>query len=203
MNKINIGAIVLAISLACSGNAMAQNMSKSEYKAAHKHIVAEYTSDKAHCGSLAGNARDICIAEAKGKEKVAKAELEARYKPSKKTRYDVRVAKAEADYAVAREKCDDKAGNAKDVCVKEAKAALVRGKSDARAQLKTSEANATANEESAEARMKAKETGSEARHDAAAEKRDADYAVAQEKCNAMAGDAKDRCMNEAKMHYGK
>jgi hypothetical protein len=35
---------------------------------------------------------------------------------------------------VAKEKCDDKAGNEKDVCVKEAKAALVRAKADAKAQ---------------------------------------------------------------------
>ncbi|MHB8742367.1 MAG: hypothetical protein ACYC9L_04510 [Sulfuricaulis sp.] len=34
---------------------------------------------------------------------------------------------------MAKEKCDDKAGNDKDVCVKEAKAALVRGKADAQA----------------------------------------------------------------------
>jgi len=58
-----------------------------------------------------------------GKEKVAKAELEARYKPSEKNRYQARVAQADADYSVAKEKCDDKAGNEKDVCVKEAKAA--------------------------------------------------------------------------------
>ena len=31
-------------------------------------------------------------------------------------------AKADATYNVAKEKCDDKAGNAKDVCVQEAKA---------------------------------------------------------------------------------
>ena len=34
----------------------------------------------------------------------------------------VLVAKAESAYAVAKERCDDKSGNAKDVCVKEAKA---------------------------------------------------------------------------------
>jgi hypothetical protein len=61
-------------------------------------------------------------AEAKGKDKVAEAELEAQYKSSKKATYEVSVIRAEADYAVAREKCDDKAGNDKDVYVKEAKA---------------------------------------------------------------------------------
>jgi hypothetical protein len=37
------------------------------------------------------------------------------------------MAKVDADYAVAKEKCDDFSGNAKDVCVKEAKAAQVKG----------------------------------------------------------------------------
>jgi len=142
-----------------------------------RNIAAEYKSAKAKCGSLAGNAKDICVEEAKGKRKVAKAELEARYKPSKKMDYEVSVAKAAVEYAVAKEKCDDKAGNDKDVCVKEAKAALVRSGSDAKAQFNTSKANARAKEESSAARTKAKEAGSEARQDAAAEKRDADYAV--------------------------
>src|SRR3989338_4435242 len=142
MNKLHITAILAVTSLAFSTGALAQNMSKSEYKAAKESVSVEYKSAKANCGSFAANAKDVCMAEAKGKEKVAEAELEARYKPSRKADYKVTVAKAEAYYAVNKEKCDDKAGNDKDVCVKEAKAALVRAQSDAEAQLKTSDANA-------------------------------------------------------------
>ena len=203
MNKSYIAAILAITSLAFSSGAIGQNMSKSEYKAAEKNIVIEYKSDKLKCSSFADNAKDICLAVAKGKEKVAKAELEARYKPSKKAGYEVSVVKAKADYAVAKEKCDDKAGNVKDVCVKEAKAALVSAKSDAKALLKTSKANATARQESSAARVKAKEEKSEARQEAAADKRDADYAVAKEKCDALSGDAKEACVNKAKVHYGK
>jgi len=205
MNKTYITAILTVTSLSFSAGAMAQNMSKSEYTAVEKNIEVEYKSAKANCASFADNAQDIyiCMAVAKRTQKVAKAELDARYKPSKKADYKVSVAKAEADYAVAKEKCDDHAGNVKDVCLKEAKAALVHAKSDAKAHLKTSKAMIIANGESSEARMKAKEKGSEAHHDAAAEKRDADYAVAKEKCNALSGDAKESCVTEAKKHYGK
>ena len=42
------------------------------------------------------------------------------------------IAKAEAEYAVAKERCDDQAGNAKDVCVKEAKSAQTAAKANAR-----------------------------------------------------------------------
>lgn len=133
MNRFSISAIAIAIGLAFSSGAMAQTMSKDEYKSAKDGIAAEYKSAKAACGSLSGNAKDICKAEASGKEKVAKAELEAKYKPSVDARYKVRVAKADADYALAKEKCDDLAGNVTDVCVKEAKAVAVAAKADAKA----------------------------------------------------------------------
>lgn len=176
------GIAIAAAALAFGGSAIAaQGISKDEYKAGKDRIAADYKAAKANCDSLAGNAKDICVAEAKGREKVAKAELEAAYKPSDKHRYDAAAAKAEADYAVAKERCDDKAGNDKKVCVKEAKAAETRAKADAKAGMKS--------------------TG--ARKDAAEDKRDADYAVAKAKCDTYSGDAKDRCMSDAKARYGK
>ncbi|MGZ4139360.1 MAG: BON domain-containing protein [Actinomycetota bacterium] len=118
----------------------AQAMSKDEYKAAGKSIAADYKAAAASCATLKGNAKDICMAEAKGKEKVAKAELEARRKPGDKAAYDVSIAKAEAGYAVAKEKCDDQAGKDKTACVKEAKAAEARAKADAKTQLQAASA---------------------------------------------------------------
>ena len=81
---------------------------------------------------LSGNAKDICVAEAKGKNDIARAEAAVAYENTPKTRENARVAHARAAYDVSMEKCDDLAGNHKDVCVKEAKAALVRGKADAK-----------------------------------------------------------------------
>ena len=71
---------------------------------------------------MAGNAKDICTAEAKGKENVAKAELEAKRKGTPHAQYEVQVAKAKADYDVAKEKCDDQTGKEKSACKKQAKA---------------------------------------------------------------------------------
>jgi hypothetical protein len=138
MNKFKISAIAIAAGLAFSAGATAQSMSKAEYKSGKDGIAAEYKSAKAACASMSGSARDgsrgtirrqICDAEAKGKKKVAKAELEARYAPSDKNRDAVRAAKAEADYSVAKEKCEV-AGNVKQVCMKEAKAAETRAVAD-------------------------------------------------------------------------
>jgi osmotically-inducible protein OsmY len=135
MNRINLTAIASAIALAFSAGALAaEGMSKDEYKAAQGKIDAEYKSAQANCASLTANAKDICIAEAKGSKKVAKADLEARNHPGDRARYDLGIAKAEAEYAVAKEKCDDKAGADKKACVKDAKAAQARAKADANAQ---------------------------------------------------------------------
>lgn len=133
MNTRNTNAIAIAIAFAFSTGAIAAEvLSKDEYKAGKDKIATEYSSSKAACASLTGNAKDICVVEAKGNEKVANAELEARHKPSEKTRQAVGLAKAEADYTVTKEKCDDKAGNDKKLCVKDAKATEANAKANAR-----------------------------------------------------------------------
>lgn len=146
----HIIAILAIASLAFNTGVLAQSMSMSEYKAAEKNIATEYKSAKANCASFAGNAKDICMAEAKGKRSVAKIELNTRFKPTRKSDYEISVAKAQADYAVAKEKCDDRAGKTKKACVKEAKAALARAISDAKEQLRLSLASSIKAHESAE-----------------------------------------------------
>ncbi len=133
MKRFNITAIAAAIALAFSAGAIAaDNMSKADYKAAQGRIAAEYKSAHANCDRLAANAKDVCVLEAKGSEKIAKAELEARNNPNDRTRYAVSLAKADANYAVAKEKCDDRKGDDKTACVKEAKAVEARAKAEAK-----------------------------------------------------------------------
>ena len=167
-------------------------LSKEAYATAKKNADTQYASDKAACASLSGNAKDICAAEAKGKDRIAKADAEAGYKNTSKTRESARVARAQARYDVAVEKCDDLAGNTKDVCVKEAKAELVKGK-----------ANAKVDRVAADTRQDAAVKQTEARKEASTDKRDADYKVAIEKCDALAGPAKEACIGNAKALYGK
>jgi hypothetical protein len=167
-------------------------MSKASHAQALKDADAQYKIDKDACSSLSGNAKDICAAEAKGKASVAKADAEAAYRHTPKARENARIAHAQATYNVAIEKCDDLAGNRKDVCVKEAKAELVKGK-----------ANAKVDRVAADTSHDAATKQAEARKDASAEKRDAEYKVAIEKCDALAGPAKDSCVSAAKAQYGK
>ena len=158
------GAVLFAGSAAAADN----KGDKAAYDQAKACAKAAYDGDKKACDSLAGNAKDICVAEAKAKRTRVDENAEAAYKNTPKAREHAIHEIAEADYQVAKERCDDKAGNEKDVCVKEAKAAMTKVQADA----------------------KAAQKGTEAKMDASKDKRDADYKVAAEKCDAMAGDAK-------------
>ncbi len=180
MTKKIISTLVISLLAATSMTAFAA-MTKAEYGMAKDQIKADYKAAKASCNSLNGNAKDICVVEAKGNEKVGKADLEARYTGKAKAQYNLRLAKAEAAYDVAKEKCDDVTGNAKNVCVKEAKAGLIKAKSDAK--LTKTVKNATT--------------------DAMDERMTADYKVAVEKCDALAGDAKSACVTAAKTKFNK
>jgi hypothetical protein len=200
MSKLII-ALSVAAALGCAGAASAQMyspknttmaMTKDGYNIAKKDADAQYKVDKDACSSQSGNAKDICIAQAKGKESIAKAEAEAAYENTPKAREKARIAHALADYNVTLEKCDDLAGNRRDVCVKEAKSELVKGKADAKV-----------DRVAADTRQDGATKRADARDEANAEKREAEYKVAIEKCDALAGPAKDSCVSGAKVQFGK
>jgi hypothetical protein len=114
------------------GCAAAADMTKEDYKAAGKRIAAQYQAERETCGARYGNAVDICVARAHGVRDVAKAELEAAYKPGSRTNYDAAIARAKAAYALAKQECDDQKGVAKKACMKDAQAALARANADAK-----------------------------------------------------------------------
>src|SRR5207253_8826039 len=107
-----------------------------EYRADKDRIEADYKAAKDKCKSMTGNAKEVCIKEAKGNEKVAKAELEAKRKGTPHAQYEVDVAKAKAAYDVAQEKCDDMKGKDKSACKKQAKADEDKALAEAKANRK-------------------------------------------------------------------
>lgn len=173
-------ALVTAALLAIPA-AHAATMSKGDYNATKSRITAQYKAERSACATRSANAKDICQEQAGAKQKVALAELEYAYSAKSADKTKVLVAKAESSYAVAKERCDDLAGDAKDVCVQEAKAAEQKALSDAEMGEKIAQARTEANQE----------------------KRDADYKVASEKCDALTGDAKSNCVEAAKAAFGK
>lgn len=177
----NLKATFIVAALLAWPVAQAATMSKDDHKAAKTAIDATNKADKAACAPLAGNAKDVCLEEAKSKEKIALAELQYNFTGKPADQVKLRETQAKSAYAVSKEKCDDLKGNPKDVCVKEAKAVEVKALADAKM---------------------GKEVG-EARRDANMDKRDADYKVAAEKCDALSGDAKASCVVRAKTQFGK
>jgi hypothetical protein len=198
MSRVLTPFIVAGLALAGFGLAQppvpraVASLTKDGYAEARKNADAQYKIDREACSSRSGNAKDICIAEAKGRNDVARAEAAVAYENTPATRENARVARARAAYDVAIEKCDDLAGNPKDVCVKEAKATLVRAKADARV-------DRIAGDPRKGATGKAQDVARQAD----AEKREADYKVAIEKCDSFAGPAKEACVGNAKLQYGK
>jgi hypothetical protein len=177
----NLKASLVLATLFCLPVAQAALTSKDDYKANKTRIGAEYKAEKAACGPMSGNAKDVCVEEAKGREKIALAEGEFAHTGTTSDSNKVTVARAEAAYAVAKEKCDDKSGNDKDICVKEAKAIEAKALADVKLSKKIDSAV----------------------KDDVQTKRDADYKVSIEKCDALAGDAKTSCVATAKATFGK
>jgi hypothetical protein len=170
----------------------ASTMTKDVRDQAYKDASAKYKADKDACKAMTGNAKDVCMEEAKGREKMAKADADAAYKGTPRAREHARIVHADAAYNVAKEKCDDLSGNQKDVCVKEAKAAHTKALADAKV-----------DRVAADSTNKAVERTANAKQEAAEDKRDADYRVAMERCDSLAGAAKDTCQREAKARFNK
>lgn len=182
MNKsFTLRAALAATSLLTLTMVHAAGLSDADYSSGKTRIQTELSSDKARCATLAGNANDICIEQAKGRSTIAQAELEFAHSGKPEDQNRILIVRAEAAYAVAREKCDDRAGNVKDVCVEQAKAIETKALSEAKLGKKVVQATTAATTEML----------------------DADYKVAAEKCDVYAGQAKTDCVNTAKTTYGK
>lgn len=154
----------------------APNEAKATYDATKKKADADYKAAKEACDSHKDNAKDVCVKEVKAAQVKTSSEAEAMYKGTDAAKKKARIDIADANYDLAKEKCDDMTGNNKDVCVKEAKAAQTAAVADAKA---------------------GKEVA-EARKDARDDKQDANVAVKKEKCDALTGAEKSRCMDAAK-----
>ncbi|RJF98519.1 hypothetical protein [Noviherbaspirillum saxi] len=112
-------ALLFAVSVHAqpAGNPAAQGQASPKDQAEQQHKAA-----MEKCGNMKDNAKDICKAEADGQKKVAEAQAKVTGRDTPKNRLELDQAKAEAQYKVAKEKCDDQVGDAKKACQTEAKA---------------------------------------------------------------------------------
>jgi hypothetical protein len=180
MKRIHPAHALLALALAVGGGAaQAANYSKSVLEGAREDVKANYKASREACDKLSGNAKDICVEDTKGREKIALAWLDYNYSGSASDQLKVNEAIYEGRYQVAMERCDDQAGDAKDLCQREAKTAREKAKAEAKLNKKVADAM----------------------DDAETAKLKADYKLASERCDSMAGERKDVCIASAKARY--
>jgi hypothetical protein len=187
---MNARTLFTAICIAAAGSAFAGGggLSKDAYKAMKDRIEATQDAELKACDKSKGNAKDICRAAAKGRAKVALADLKAEYQPSPEADRGKMMAVAEMEYDVAKQKCDDAKGSAKDTC--KAKADHVHEAAVRRAKIERVEATR---------RMQA---ASRASHAPAAVEASMDekYAAEKARCG-MLGEERDSCMADVKKRF--
>ena len=128
MTLISGAAALVLAAAAGTGLAVDKGPRTDGYKAALARIEQQRHKDDAACARLKDNALEICKLQAEGRQKVARAELEAQRKPGPDSEQAVKRAQAEADYRIARQRCST-AGARKDACIdqaKDARAAAIR-----------------------------------------------------------------------------
>ena len=96
-------------------------ISGDEYKREKDRVEADAKAAKEACKGMKDNAKDVCEAEAKAKEKIAKKELDYKKNPNDKNMQDWEKMKVEAAYEVAKEKCEDQKGSDIVTCKRNAK----------------------------------------------------------------------------------
>lgn len=115
-----------------------------ELNAGRARADAGLIAEQAACDQLVGNARDTCRERARGKERVAKAELDLAHTGSRRAQDKVAVTKLDAAYDLARTQCNDQSGAAKTTCTKQAQAARDKGEAALRRQQRERDAVTTA-----------------------------------------------------------
>lgn len=175
--------LLLAASLCwAAGNAGAATPgARAAWQQARDTADANYKNARAQCDTLAGNPKELCVAEAKAMRVRAHEEARARYEDTLTAYTRARMRIAAADYDRDKMRCDGFGGNDKDVCRAQAKATLVAAQADAKADRKTIEA----------------------RNEAREDKLEAAWRVAKQRCDAFAGAAKDQCLAVAKTEFQK
>ena len=127
MRRLHLSLITACV-LACAPAFAADTMAKGEYKAEKDRIKATHKVDLKACEAMKDNAKDVCKKEVEGKEKVALAELEHKNSGKPADMKKLAKAKSQAAYDVAKERCDDQSGPAKDACQATAKAEFEKAK---------------------------------------------------------------------------
>ena len=186
MKTLIAALLATAAGVSFAAPTFALNHDPASYRNATQKASADYNAAIQKCDGMKDNDKDICMAEAKLARNKAEATALAKYSTSPAARQKARTSLADAEYALAKERCDDKSGADKDECMNNAKSVHTAALADAKADRSTSTTGASA--------AGATATGGLV---ASTDTRDPAKAAAVDKC-AQAGDSKTGCLIQTK-----
>ena len=123
------GAILVsatALGISAAVDSPRSLMSPVDYGASKRAIETEAHAAAAKCRDLDSQAKDLCKAEVKADERIRKADLEAQYRGTVAAAADAKLARAKAQYDIARAKCGDQRGEDRISCMRTARADKAR-----------------------------------------------------------------------------
>jgi hyperosmotically inducible protein len=111
----------------------ALNHDPATYRNATQKAAADYRDAIAKCDTMSGNGKDVCVAEAKLARTQTEAKAMSKYSNSPASREKARTSLAEAEFTLAKTRCDGKSGAEKDDCMNNAKSVHAAALADAKA----------------------------------------------------------------------
>ena len=107
-------------------------MSKNKFETLGDNIDKEFKVATARCNPLNNDKSAICNAKAEGARDIARAELQATFKPTIQNRYDANMTSAGANYTIATKQCNSLQDSEIDACKLLTKETYVRDTANAR-----------------------------------------------------------------------
>lgn len=164
----------------------ALNHDPATYRNVTQKLTADYQAAVAKCDAKSGNDKDVCMAEAKLSRTQAEAAALSQYNNTASGRTRARTVVADAEFAVAKAKCDGRSGADKDSCMDNAKSVHTAALADAKAERSNGSTTGATGASAGGAVVSGTDT------------RDPAKAAAVDKCAQAGADAKTGCLIETK-----
>ncbi len=110
--------------------ANAELISTADLNAGLARAAADLVADKTACDQWTGTPRDVCRERALAKERVTRAELVVASTGTRKAHDHLAAVKVDTAYDIARTQCNDKTGDAKHACTRQAQTLRIQGQAD-------------------------------------------------------------------------
>ncbi|WP_322403530.1 BON domain-containing protein [Massilia luteola] len=171
----------------------ALNHDPATYRNLTHKAESEYRAAAAKCDPKSGNDKDVCMAEARLMRTRTEADALAKYNNTATGHARARTSVADAEYDLAKARCDARSGADKDSCMDNAKSVHTAALADAKAE-RTERSTATGSSGSGGASGSTASGGLVTGTDT----RDPAKAAAVDKCAQMGANAKTGCLVETK-----